>query len=219
MVKARNVIRKSSLGLALLFCAYAAVTVSVRSSQRKSIFTASDASASGMDYFAGMDEPETAGSRLHLQEFHRIAVKDGQPVWEVEASDAQYYSKEGVTHLNDANLTVHREGGSKVRLQAKSAKLLSNEGTLARAELVGDIVVELEKGLVIKTDLALYYVLRSQISAPGHVIIQGEGYSIEGDELTADLAAQTLKLSSNVVSVFTPGAKAPEREIFLRAKQ
>lgn len=211
----REILRKVSLVSALLFCSYVLVTVSLRSRQRKSIFTTDDAFASSSDQFAGMAEPGVGGSRLHLQEFHRVAVKNGRPVWEVDASDAQYYSKEGVTHLNDVKLVVHREKDSKVRLEAKSAKLLSQNDTLARAELVGDIVVSMDSGIVLETQLALYQVLAGKISAPERVKIQGEGYSIEGDELTADLQAQVVRISRNVASVFTSGAKAPMGEFLL----
>ena len=195
----REILRKASFASILLFCGYVVLTVSLRSSKRKSIFTTEDAFASG-----------SGGSRLHLQEFRRVAVKNGRPVWEVEATDAQYYSKEGVTHLNDVDLIVHREKDSKVRLEAKSAKLLSQDEALARAELVGNIIVALDNGLVLKTELAVYDVAAGKIVAPERVEIQGKGYSIEGEELTANLEAQVIKISKNVVSVFTNEAKAPQ---------
>ncbi len=206
----REILRKASFASILLFCGYVVLTVSLRSSKRKSIFTTEDAFASGSDQFAGMAEPGSGGSRLHLQEFRRVAVKNGRPVWEVEATDAQYYSKEGVTHLNDVDLIVHREKDSKVRLEAKSAKLLSQDEALARAELVGNIIVALDNGLVLKTELAVYDVAAGKIVAPERVEIQGKGYSIEGEELTANLEAQVIKISKNVVSVFTNEAKAPQ---------
>ena len=215
MYRSRDIVRTASLAFALLFCGYVVVTVSFRSRQRTSIFSAVDAHATAANQFAGMAEPSAEGSKLFLQEFRRIEIKNGQPAWEVEATDAQHYSKEGVTHLNDAKLIVYREQDSKVRLTAKSAKLRSQGDTLARAELLGDIVVSLDSDLVLETQLALYHILTGKITAPERVNILGEGYSIKGDKLSANLNAQTLKLSGNVVSVFTPGAKAPDRALLL----
>jgi len=210
----RAVIQKFCAVLGIGFCAYMFLTVSVRSGERTSILSTDQAFVDAEGYFKGMVEPEPGGSKLHLQEFHRIAVKNGKPVWEIRADDAQYYSKEGVTYLNNAKLIVYRDKDSRVHLQAKSAKLHMIDKSLSKAELVGNIVVSWDGGFTVRTELALYDVTNEEITAPEHVTIQGSGYLIEGEGLEVRLDSQRFMLARQVNSKFTADAKAPEGELF-----
>lgn len=179
------------------------ILVLINSSERSSVLQAATSTSKAESYFAGLPEPGGGSSRLRLQEFHRTAIKDGRTVWEIRARDAQYYSAEGITHLDRAALVLYQEDDSRISLKADSAKLhMANEG-LSRAELLGEVEVIWENGMRITTDAALYEVATSVISAPGEVHITGDGYEVEGVGLRALVDQQKIRLAREVSTVFS----------------
>lgn len=63
-----------------------------RSSVRKSVITSQALVASNSE--GGEDEGEGLLSKLQLQDFHRVEIKDGKPLWEIKAKDAKYFPLE-----------------------------------------------------------------------------------------------------------------------------
>ncbi len=97
------------------------------------------------------DEPRSAaaavsgGSELHLQEFHRVEVKNGKKMWEVRATDAKYFPADSIVHVNDAEVMVYQAKGEPVGFRARSARLLLAGDSLQSAELEGNVIVQVTK--------------------------------------------------------------------------
>jgi len=181
------------------------VMLGVRSQTRRSVISSAVFTAAAGDAAEAGD----TGTRIHLQDFHRVEVKNGVTVWEVQAKDALYYAQEKVAHINDSSVIVYREDRSKVQIRSAAAKLLLDEQSIERAELQGNIEVALAEGVRIAADIATYDAVSRQIDAPGNVIISGEGYEVRGKRLTLDVEGGVVKLAQDVYSRFLAEAKAP----------
>ena len=199
----RDILRKFSASIGLGFLLLLIAMVLINSSKRSSVLGSETSSSMSEEYFTGMSQPGSDSSRLRLQDFHRVAIKDGRTIWEVRASDAQYYSAEGISHLNKASLTLYQKDNSTIALKADAAKLHMSDSGLSRAELLGNVVVNWANAMQIHTESALYELDSSQISAPEWVKIDGDGYIVEGEGLYAQIDAQRVTLARNVRSVFT----------------
>jgi LPS export ABC transporter protein LptC len=183
-------------------------SVVFNSYSRDSIFTTQSA-------FASSDKSENPiaqaliGSRLQLRDFHRVSVKDGKLLWEIDAKEAEYYAREGVTHVTDAKLLIYKKDG-KIQIQSKSAKLYLTLQKLNKAELSGESIIDLGNGTSLLTDLALYDMQTGEVSAPGSVSVQGKGYLIKGKGLVADVNRQVVRLLADVNCKFEVNAEAPK---------
>jgi LPS export ABC transporter protein LptC len=201
----RRLTRRFAASFGVTYCLFLILSIAAASSKRHSVLGGSEA-ASADSFFAGLPEVAAGVSKLRLQDFHRVAIKEGKTIWEVKASDAQYYSSEGITHLDNAALTLYQADNTKVALQANSAKLHMGDGGLSRAELLGGVVVRWDSGLTVESEAALYELAKGEITAPDHVKIFGDGYNVEGDVLRVLVEDQRLTLARNVQSVFTARA-------------
>jgi LPS export ABC transporter protein LptC len=205
IVAVRGLLQKCFLAATATFLLILIITVIFRSNTRRSVLSESRATDSG----AAFAELEETGTRVHLQDFHRVEVKEGRPVWEVKAKDAQYFAQEGVTHINDSAVVVYRPDRSAVRINAASAKLYMSEESIERAELEGNVVVNLGESVTVTTDMAVYQARTRKIVAPGRVSIDGKGYEVTGERLSLDLDSQLGTLSERVTSRFAPKAELP----------
>lgn len=142
-------------------------------------------------------------SGLFLQDFHRVEVRDGKPVWEVKAKSAKYFQNEDLALVNDLALVVYKAKEPSVRIQANAAKLYLNTDALKRAELEGSIVVDLDQTLQVRTETATYRKDKNSVVAPGAVKIIGKGYEISGGKMRVSLENQIVELGDGVQSVFS----------------
>lgn len=196
------------LGVAACFVIFVVVAMLLRSDSKGSLLSRSVSAVSGGEFNIsrlGID-PDSA---VHLQDFHRQEMKDGRPVWVVDAKDARYYASDGFTLVNDAVMTVYRSQGSTLKLNSPVAKLYMIGGALQRAELEGEILAVLNDSVQIKTDFANYDVLHKLVSAPGNVVIQGNGYEIRGVGMEILVDADQSRLLDQVSSRFEQGGEAP----------
>jgi LPS export ABC transporter protein LptC len=155
-------------------------------------------------------EKPTEESQFHLQDFHRVEVKDGQPIWEVKAKEAKYYADKGVTNLDQALLIVYRKDSQPMEVSATEAKLFLEKGILTKAELEGVVTLELKDSLNLATDMAVYNMLSRTIKAPNEVEISGPGYKVFSESLSMQIDDRIVDLSGGVISKFEPGAKIPK---------
>jgi LPS export ABC transporter protein LptC len=185
------------------------MTAIVKSMGRRSVLFVESPTSEQSTEFNSLDQLRTASGKLRLQDFHRVEVKGGRSVWEVKAKDARYYPSRKVTHVNDADVVIYRGADSSVRITSRAAKLHLDETSLDRAELEGSVLVALDSDVTIETEYAVYDAAIQEITAPGKVVIKGEGYQVEGVGLDVEIDNEIVKLSDRVYSVFEPDAKSP----------
>ncbi len=206
----RELQKKIRIGGIAFICLLIAV-MAYRSSNRSSIIGAgeiiSDANTTDSSPVGSGKE-----SRLHLQDFHRVEVKDGKPSWEVRAKEAKFFAEENLTHVNDANLIFYREKNSKINVSAQVATLhhgASEEGnstsstaSLGKAELEGNLIILVDDSVTIKSDYALYDAVKGEIVAPNDVVIEGPQFTVSGKGLRFTIDSQEIELIENVQSRF-----------------
>ena len=198
-----------SLGLGLLFISYLFLTVVFRSNERRGVLSlgivgaADSQSSKGSGSLIGAEAKLGDPAQLRLQDFHRVVMKAGKPAWEVRAVEARYYKSSGVTHVNDAQVTVYRKDETPIELSSNAAKLYLKAETLAGADLEGDIRVKLDQSTVVRSEFASYDAEGRKIVAPGEVLIEGEKFAIEGKRLDYEIDNNRLSLNEDVRSRFS----------------
>ncbi|MCC6220397.1 MAG: LPS export ABC transporter periplasmic protein LptC [Deltaproteobacteria bacterium] len=189
------------LAMMAFYLSYLALSIILESRERKSLFSgglfSNGASGSQVEQLAARDPVA-----LHLKEFHRVEVRDGQPIWEVKAKDAKYYSVEGFLHVSDAKVIVYRPGGQTFEFHCKAGKLYVESNVLRRAEMEGEVALKLDTSLSIRTAMATYDVDTSIVTAPGLVNIDGATFMISGIGLNANMLTRVVALSKDVSSSF-----------------
>ena len=175
--------------------------------RRQSIFDVSGSAARGALSDSLLDIAVQTGSKLHLQDFHRVEVRNGRPVWEVSAKEAKYYAEQAVTHVNDASVVIYRPGNSTIRLSSKSARLYLQGKNIGKMHLEGDIRIVLDNGMTVAAGMAVYDASTAKVRAPGPVTISGKGYEIKGEGLDLNVDSQLVRLEREVGSSFDPQAE------------
>jgi LPS export ABC transporter protein LptC len=149
--------------------------------------------------------PEVA---QHMQNFHRIKVKNGHTEWEIKADDAQYYQKQNEIVVRVPEVTIYTEEGvQRAWLTGKEAHLgLVDDGKeVGSMELRGDVILWLDD-LELRTDTATYDRDRDLITAPGAVIITGRTMNVNADGMEVDVTPQHIRLLENVHTLLKPNA-------------
>jgi LPS export ABC transporter protein LptC len=149
--------------------------------------------------------PEVA---QHMQNFHRIKVKNGHMEWEIKADDAQYYQKQNEIVVLVPEVTIYTEEGvQRAWLTGKEAHLgLVDDGReFGSMELRGDVILWLDD-LELRTDTATYDRDRDLITAPGAVTIAGRTMNVNADGMEVDVTPQRIRLLENVHTLLKPNA-------------
>lgn len=209
VIAARNKAQKVFLAVAAVFLVVMAGTLMIRSQQRKSILEG-EALDGEQGSFSELSSAGKRGTRLHLQNFHRVEVRDGRPVWEVKARNANYFAQDFVAHVNDPSVIIHRSEQSVVSLKSEAGRLYLKDESILRAELEGKIVVAFEDSVTIYADFAVYNARERHIEAPGAVTVTGKGFEVRGVGADLLIDDQIVKFLDQVNSRFSPEAKPPE---------
>jgi LPS export ABC transporter protein LptC len=166
----------------------------------------------------GLDQREKAGvpglaangtSEVRLQDFHRVEVKRGKPAWEIRAKEARYLPEQGLTQVNDAAVTIYRSRNSSILIRSKGARLYLNGSALRKAELEGDVVVNIDGSVFVETDAATYDVETGQIFAAGQAKVNGPGFEVIGIGLLTKVESREITFERDVVSRFEEWAQIP----------
>jgi len=138
-----------------------------------------------------------------IKDFHRVQVDNGRKVWEVSASEAQYYSDERLVVVMDPVVSFFLTDGRVVALRGKEGKVFLGKHDLQRIELVGDVHVQLGD-YALRADSARYERDGDVIIAPGPVRVTGEAFDVRGKGMEVQVGAQRLKLAEAVEMTWRP---------------
>jgi LPS export ABC transporter protein LptC len=150
--------------------------------------------------------PEVA---QHMQNFHRIKVKNGHTEWDIKADDAQYYQKQNEIVVRAPEVTIYTEQGvQRAWLTGKEAHLgLVDDGReVGSMEIRGDVILWLDD-LELRTATATYDRDRDLITAPGAVTITGRTMNVNADGMEVDVTPQHIRLLENVHTLLKPNAQ------------
>jgi LPS export ABC transporter protein LptC len=144
--------------------------------------------------------PEVA---QHIQNFHRVKVKNGRMVWDIKADDAQYYDKENAVVVRMPELSVYTSAGTlQAWLTSKTGRLVleGEDKELTSVTLTGSVVVWLND-IELHADVATYDRERDLITAPGPVTIKGRDLDVQAQGMEVDVTPQRIRLLDAVHTV------------------
>jgi len=201
--------QKIFLGISGLFLAFLIGSVALRSNERRSLTFAGEENSAA----AGGSVQAQGGSGIRLQEFKRTQIKDGKKLWSVVASEASYYAAEDVAHVNAPQVVFYRPGGSEVHLTSATGKLYLKGEDLQRAELEGDVLINFDASLTVKSTAITYDSSGEIVSSSQPVNIVGPGYEVNGVGMRLVVDNQIVDLLSQVDSSFTNAAAFPQSAV------
>jgi len=144
--------------------------------------------------------PEVA---QRIRDFHRVKVDNGRKVWEVSASEAQYYEDEEMVVVKEPTVSFYLEDGRVVALRGNEGKVYLGGRDLQSVEMIGDIDVQLGE-YALRAEKATYDRRSDAIVAPGEVEISGDSFDVRGEQMEVSVGSQTLKLSGGVETTLRP---------------
>jgi LPS export ABC transporter protein LptC len=150
--------------------------------------------------------PEVA---QHIQNFHRVKVKNGHMVWEIKAEDAQYYEKDNSVVVRAPEVSVYTSAGTlEAWLTSKDGRLAleGEDKEVSSVTLTGAVVVWLND-LELQTDVATYERERDLITAPGPVVIKGRDLDVHAQGMEVDVTPQRIRLLAAVHTVLRSNAE------------
>lgn len=134
----------------------------------------------------------------HIREFRRVKMKDGRPVWSVEAKEARYFEDEERVQVMAPRVVVYFDGGERhAELSGREGHLDLTEKDLDVVRLEGDVRLLLDD-LELTTEHATYERSRDLVVAPGPVAIRGRALDVEATGMEVELEPQRLRLLSDV---------------------
>ena len=197
---ASRVLQRVFLGVGVCFCTFVLIASVSRSVNRNSLTaTLKEVNSSNAQ---GSSDQNEAGSLVRIRDFMRSQVKDGVLKWKVEAKEARYFTKDGISQLTNPSVRIYRPDGSIVHLQSSAAKLVLNNGELVRAEFEGSLRLALSNQLALSAEQGIYRGKTNILHAFGNVLILGPSYRTKGAELEVDLTKKFLTVNHGVKSKY-----------------
>jgi LPS export ABC transporter protein LptC len=134
----------------------------------------------------------------HIREFRRVKMKDGRPVWEVEAKEARYFEAEERVLVVAPRVVVYFDDGERrAELSGREGHLDLTDKDLDVVRLEGDVRLALDD-LELTTHDATYERSRELVVAPGPVVIRGRALDVEAVGMEVELEPQRLRLLADV---------------------
>ncbi len=138
-----------------------------------------------------------------IQNFHRVAVRDGRKVWEVAARDARYFERERKVVVRRPMLKFYLAGGGEISVEAEEGTVWVEGRELRAADVRGSIELTLD-GYRVKTNSARYDRATGRITAPEAVVVEGEELTARGAAVEIDIADRRLRLLRKVEMELRP---------------
>lgn len=147
------------------------------------------------------------GALLHARNFHWTQMKGGQKEWVLKARDASYSDDRTSILLKDAEVTMISSDGKPVLLEAPAVVLKMNGNHVEQANMSGGLTVHYGE-FVLNTDQATFLPDTDSISAPGGVIVNGQGIKVTGTGLTGHPRQQQFNLGGRVNTEIIQGSSS-----------
>lgn len=134
----------------------------------------------------------------HIREFRRVKMRDGRPVWSIEAAEARYSEEQERVVVRAPHVVVYfADGKRRAELSGREGYLDLAGKDLDAVRLEGAVRVVLDD-LELTTDHATYERSRDLVVAPGPVVIRGRALDVKATGMEVELAAQRLRLLGDV---------------------
>jgi LPS export ABC transporter protein LptC len=200
------------LGLLGLFFAASALTIysrnQVRMPSSATLLTKESVEGLAQTPLAPPNSNQTPspsnGLGFVLNDFHRSLIRDGKTIWEIRGVRGQYNALQNSATIAKPDLTVNRENGDRIKLNAERAELGLSGTQLNTAELFDNVVAIYKGDTTIKTSYAKYNESEGRVEVPVPVELDSPMFALKGNKLVALLDAQQVYITGGVTSVIKP---------------
>jgi len=151
--------------------------------------------------------PESA---LHMKDFHRAKIENGQKIWELFGDEANYYKDQKEAVIKKPRFLYYDKKGEMAETIGDEAHIYLNEKELERMELRGGVQVTFQ-GYVLKSEEANYLPAKDQILLPTPTHVTGEGIELEGASMEVEMEGKKIRLLQNVKTKIEPEKVAKKR--------
>ncbi len=137
------------------------------------------------------------GALVHARNFHWTQMKGGEKEWVLTARDASYSNDKTSVMLKDAKIEMIATDGRSVMLDAPAVALKMDGNHVQQADMSGGLTVHYGE-FVLTTDRATFLPDTDQLSAPGGVMVAGQGIKVSGTGLIGYPRQQQFNLGGQV---------------------
>jgi LPS export ABC transporter protein LptC len=144
-----------------------------------------------------------------IQNFRRVKVEAGRTVWEITATDAQYFRRSNEIVVHEPRVRFFLEAGRReCRVSGAEGRLTLDESRELHAlTLRGGVAVHLDD-LEVETAEATYERGRDVITSPGLVTIRGPSLELRGMGMEIDVGPQQVRLLEAVHTTLRADARS-----------
>lgn len=155
---------------------------------------------------SGQNTPQLAivpNTLLNLKNFRWTQMKSDQIQWHLTAKEASYSNDKTSILLSDPNLSMVSEDGKKVVVTAPAATIAVSGNHVNSAHLKGGLQIKYGD-FVITTDEATFLPDNDAVTAPGKVMIVGQGLTATGVGLAGRPKERIFTLLSRTNTEISP---------------
>jgi LPS export ABC transporter protein LptC len=133
-----------------------------------------------------------------IQNFRRVKVKDGRPVWEITARDAQYFESDNALVVREPRLTFYLDQGARqAHVAGAEGHLVLDGRELRTVTLRGGVSVRLDD-MELETEEATYDRARDLITSSALVTVHGRLLDVRGKGMEVEVGPQLVRLLDEV---------------------
>jgi LPS export ABC transporter protein LptC len=136
-----------------------------------------------------------------IQNFRRVKVENGRMVWEITATDAQFFDQENQIVVIEPRVTFFmKEEGRQAHLRGAQGRIQLEGHEMSAVTLHGDVIVQLDD-MELRTEEATYERAKDLITSPGDVNIRGRRLDVRGKGMEVKVGPQHVRLLAGVHTV------------------
>lgn len=133
-----------------------------------------------------------------IQNFRRVKVKDGRPVWEITARDAQYFASDDALVVREPRMTFYLDEGTRqAHVAGAEGHLVLDGRDLRTLTLRGGVSVRLDD-MELQTEEATYDRARDLITSSAMVTVHGRLLDVRGKGMEVEVGPQLVRLLDEV---------------------
>jgi LPS export ABC transporter protein LptC len=141
------------------------------------------------------------GVAQHIRDFRRVKMKNGRPVWEIQAAEAQYFEDENEISVREPHVVFYlADGERRAALSGNEGRLRLDRQELESVTVRGAVHVSLDD-VELETAEASYERARDIITAPGPVVIRGRTVDVRARGMEVEITPQHVRLLADVHTV------------------
>lgn len=143
-----------------------------------------------------------------MQNFHRIEIREGKKVWEVNADEAQYLEESQRVLVRNPYVSLYLKDGEGVTVKGGQGQLDFSGKELQKVTLQNDVEIQV-RGYVVRSREASYDRGVDQIFANGPVSIVGEQLQVNGTDMVVFMKDSRFELMKQVRVTLLPRQASP----------